>query len=82
MKPMDIEACRGLVALYGAPEWAPVAEWERFDPAMEKKLQHPLQQWVDALPPPQRQEVHLSYKYNMSNQTEAWAQAIFEALWH
>ena len=79
MRPMDIEACRGLVEMYGIPEGGPVAEWERFDQDKQKRLEHPLQQWVDALPPPQRQEVHLQFR---GSGKEAWAQAIFNALWY
>lgn len=90
MRPMDIEACRGLVAMCGrAPRAHPLPDIRQRwgEHAEHAQNQHPLQQWVDALPPFQREHVRTTYgaAYAPSTQEEwdeAWAQAIFKALWY
>lgn len=90
MKPMHIDACRGLVALYGrAPRSAPLPDIRKRwgDDAECAQNKHPLQMWVDALPVFQREQVHMHYLNWHANMTqedwdEAWAVAIYNALWH
>lgn len=84
MKPMDIDAVRGLVAMYGgAPDHTPqtttVRRFEDYD-----NPTHPLQAWIDELPPWQVEAIFFKAPETPTREAwdEAWAQAIYNALWY